>query len=87
MNTPRAILFGILALLMATTADAQQSDASGGATVASLGGQSVTVGPRLQHPTPLFFVVVSALAVEIWTRVPPPYDATANRTAADNPLP
>jgi hypothetical protein len=86
MNTARAILFGsILATLMATTAEAQQSGASGGATVTSLGGQSVTVGPRLQHPTPLFFV--GGLAAGVWTRVPPPYDATANRTAADNPLP
>ena len=85
MNTARAILFGILALLMATTADAQQSDASGGATVASLGGQSVTVGPRLQHPTPA--VRRRRPAVGIWTRVPPPYDATANRAVADNPLP
>ena len=53
----------------------KEAGASGGATVASLGGQSVTVGPRLQHPTPLFFV--GGLAVGIWTRVPPPYDATA----------
>ena len=39
----------------------------------------------LKSPTPLF--VIGGLAVGIWARVPPPYDVTANRNAAANPLP
>ena len=31
--------------------------------------------------------VMDTNEVSIWTRVPPPYDATANRSAAANPLP
>ena len=47
-------------------------------------GQSVTIGSR-QFPTLQF--VTGGLAVEIWARVPPPYDVAANRSAAENPLP
>jgi hypothetical protein len=82
MNTTRAVL---LALLVATPAAAQQSGATPAAPAAALGGQSFAVSPRTQNPTPLFFV--GDLAAGIWTRVPPPYDATANRVAAENPLP
>jgi hypothetical protein len=81
----RLVLFGILALLMATPADAQQPSAGPAATTSSFRGRSVAVGPRLQHPTPLY--VMGGLAVGIWARVPPPYDVTANRNAAENPLP
>jgi hypothetical protein len=42
-------------------------------------------GPRPQSPTPLF--VIGDLTVGIWARVPLPYDATANRNTAANPLP
>ncbi len=85
MLTLRAVLFGILGLLAATSAEAQQATAPSPATTTALSGQSVTVGPRSQNPTPLFFI--GDLGVGVWTRVPPPYDATANRSAADNPLP
>ncbi len=84
MNTVRAVLFGILAALMATTAYAQKPDAGVVATTATFLGQSVTTGPR-QFPTPQF--VIGGLAVGIWARVPPPYDVAANRSAAENPLP
>jgi hypothetical protein len=82
MNTARAV---ILALLIASPAAAQQSGAAPAAPAAALGGQSFAVSPRIQDPTPLFFF--GDLAAGIWTRVPPPYDATANRVAAANPLP
>jgi hypothetical protein len=39
---------------------------------------------QLQSSTPLF--VIGDLAAGIWPRVPPPYDVTANRNAAANPL-
>jgi hypothetical protein len=78
MNTVRAVLFGILAALTATTAYAQKPGAGPAAT-------TTTFGPRLQHPTPLF--VIGGLTVGIWARVPPPYDVTANRNVAANPLP
>ena len=86
MNTIRTAIFGILAVLLATTAHAQQPVVNSGQGVAgTFSGQSVTPGPRLQSPTPLF--VIGDLAVGIWTRVPPPYDVTANGNAAANPLP
>jgi hypothetical protein len=83
MNTVHAVFLGILTALIAATADAQMPSA--GPTTAEFGGQAATIGPRLQHPTPLF--VTGGLVVGIWTRVPPPYDVAANRNAAGNPLP
>jgi hypothetical protein len=86
MNTIRTAIFGILAVLLTTTAHAQTPVVNSGQRVAAtFSGQSVTPGPRLQSPTPLF--VIGDLAVGIWARVPPPYDVTANRNAAANPLP
>jgi hypothetical protein len=85
MTTVRAVLLGTLTLLTAATADAQKPSAGPATPAAEFGGQAATVGPRLQHPTPLF--VTGGLAVGIWTRVPPPYDVTANRNAVENPLP
>ena len=86
MNTIRTAIFGILAVLLATTAHAQKPVVNSGQGVAAtFSGQSVTPGPTLQSPTPLF--VIGDLAVGIWARVPPPYDVTANRNAAANPLP
>ena len=76
---------GILAVLSVATAQAQKPVGPPGQGVAgTFGGQSVAPGLR-QSPTPLF--AIGDLAVGIWTRVPPPYDATANRNLAANPLP
>jgi hypothetical protein len=86
MNAIRTAIFSILAVLLATKAHAKNPIVSSGQGVAgTFSGQSVTPGPRLQSPTPLF--VIGDLAVGIWARVPPPYDVTANRNAAANPLP
>jgi hypothetical protein len=85
MNTARALLLGILVLTMAAPSEAQQARPRAATLATALGGQSFAVSPRVQNPTPLFFI--GDLAAGIWTRVPPPYDATANRTAASNPLP
>jgi hypothetical protein len=86
MKTTRSAIFGILALLLATAALAQQPVVYSGQGVAgTFSSQSVTPGPRPQSPTPLF--AIGDLAVGIWARVPPPYDVTANRNAAANPLP
>ena len=86
MNTVRTGIFSILAVLLATTAYAQKPVVNSGQGVAGMfSGQSVTPGPRLQSPAPLF--AIGDLAVGIWARVPPPYDVTANRNAAANPLP
>jgi hypothetical protein len=84
MNTVRAVLFGILAILMATAAYAQEPRVGPAATTATFLGQSVTIGPR-QFPTPQF--VIGGLPVGIWARVAPPYEVAANRSAAENPLP
>ena len=85
MNTTRAAVVAILAMLLATTAFAQAPGSGAAGRTASVGGQSVEQGPRAQQPTPLF--MLGGLEVGIWTRVPPPYDAAANRSAAANPLP
>jgi hypothetical protein len=86
MNTIRTAIFGILTVLVATTAYAQTPVVNSGQRVAAtFSDQTVTPGPQLQSPTPLF--VFGNLAVGIWARVPPPYDVTANRNTAANPLP
>ena len=84
MRTLRAALFAAVAMLLATSAFAQAGPGAGG-SVATLGGRATGIGPRTPGPTPLF--MLGRVAVGIWTRVPPPYDVTANRTAAANPLP
>ena len=86
MNTKRTAIFGILTVVLATTAHAQTPVVnSGQGVVATFRDQSDTSGPQLQSPRPLF--VVGNLATGIWTRVPPPYDVMANGNAAANPLP
>jgi hypothetical protein len=85
MKTLRiAIPAVVAALLLATTAFAQAPGLAAGGRVSAFNGQSVAPGPRVQ-PTPLFSI--GGMPVGIWTRVPPSYDATANLSAAANPLP
>lgn len=86
MNTVRTAFFSILAVLLATTAHAQKPVVnSGQGIIGTFSSQSVTPGPRPQSPTPL--LAIGDLAVGIQARVAPPYDVTANRNAAANPLP
>jgi hypothetical protein len=85
MRAMRTVIFGILAVQLATTAQAQKPVVPSGPGVAgTFSGQSVAPGLR-QSPAQLS--IVGGLAVGIWARVPPPYDATANRNTAANPLP
>jgi hypothetical protein len=85
MNTTRAAIAGVVTVLLATPAFAQAPGSGAAGQIASMGGQSVAQGPRVQQPTPLF--MLGGLVVGIWTRVPLPYDAAANRNGAANPLP
>ena len=85
MNTIRAIFLSMLAVLVMTTAYAQSPATTPAAGEATLGGAAVAVRPPVAGPTPL--VTTGNLAVGIWTRVQPPYNAEANRSAAANPLP
>jgi hypothetical protein len=85
MNLMRAAVVAVLTVLLATTASAQAPGSGAAGQIASLGGQSVAPGPRVQQPTPL--VTLDGLVGSIWTRMPPPYDAAANRSAAANLLP
>jgi hypothetical protein len=84
MKALRIALPAVVAALLATTAFAQAPGLGVGDRVSAFGGQSVAPGPRVQ-PTPLF--MLGGLAVGIWTRVPPPYNVTANGNGAENPLP
>jgi hypothetical protein len=85
MNTTRSAVVAVLTMLLATTAFAQAPGSGPASPIASMGGQSVAQGQRVQQPTPL--VTLGGLVGGIWTRVPPPYDAAANRSGAANPLP
>ena len=76
MNTVRAVPFGILAILVATATYAQKPGVGPPATIADFLGQSVTIGRR-QSPTPQF--VIGGLAVEVWARVPRPYDVAGKQ--------
>jgi hypothetical protein len=85
MNTTRAAVVAVLTMLLATPTFAQAPGSGAAGQIASMGGQSFAQGPRAQQPTPLF--MLGGLEIGIWTRVPRPYDATANRSAAANPPP
>jgi hypothetical protein len=80
MKIMRSACAGVLlASFVAGAAYAQSSD-----QVSTFGNQTVGLGP-IQQMTPL--ATVGSLAIGIWTPVAPPYDAAANRSGADNPLP
>lgn len=85
MNTIRAILLSMLVTLAMPTAYAQSPQTTPGAGEATLGGRTVIVRRPVAGPMPL--LTMGNLAVGIWTRVPPPYNVEANRSAAANPLP
>jgi hypothetical protein len=85
MNTLRAIFLGVLTVLVMPTASAQSPPPTPALEEAKLGGRAVVVRPPAAGPTPL--VTTGNLTVGIWTRVGPPYDVEANRSAAANPLP
>ncbi len=84
MNAIRAIFLSMLTALAMRTAYAQSPRSTPEAGEATLGGRAVVVRPPA-GPTPL--ITMGNLAVGIWTRVPPPYNVEANRSAAANPLP
>ena len=82
MKTIRITIAGVaLAALMTSAAMAQT------AAVTTYGGNVAGNGPSLvgRQMTPL--ATFGSLAVGIWTRVPPPYDASASYNGAANPLP
>ncbi len=84
MNMIRTAIFGIVTVLSATSTHAQTPVVNSGQRVtATFSDQSVTPGPQLQSPPPLF--IIGNLAVGIWAQAQ--YDVTANRNAAGNPLP
>ena len=78
------VLLPALALLM-TMAAAQAEPQAYAPAANTFGGNAVRIAPTLpRQPTPL--VTFGNLAVGVWAPVPPPYDVTANRTLAGNPL-
>jgi hypothetical protein len=82
MKTIRTTIAGIaLTALMAGAAVAQT------AAVTTYGGNVAGNGPSVvgRQMTPL--ATIGNLAVGVWTRVPPPYDAAASYNGAANPLP
>ena len=85
MNTTCAAVIAVLTVVLATTASAQAPGSGAASQIASMRGQSIAQRLRVPQPTPL--VTLGGLVGGIWTRVPPPYDAAANRNAAANPLP
>jgi hypothetical protein len=85
MNATRAAVVAVLTVLLATTGFAQAPGSGAAGQIADMDGQSVAQNPRVQQPTRL--VTLSGLVGSVWTRVPPPYDAAANRSGAANPLP
>lgn len=80
MKTLRiALVGGLFAAILVGAAYAQvPADLSAGA-------YGVGAPLRAPHVTPL--ATIGSLSLGIWTRVPPPYDVTANQNAAANPLP
>jgi hypothetical protein len=82
MKTIRIALAGVaLAAVMVSAAMAQTT------AVTTYGGNVAHAGPSVvgRQMTPL--ATIGNTAVGIWTRVPPPYDATASYNRAANPLP
>ena len=85
MSTARAIIFGVIGMFAATAVYAQGTGQVAG-TAAGFGGQTVTVGPRQAQTQATPLLSIGNLPVGIWAPVPPPYDVTANRSGAANPL-
>jgi len=90
MYVIRAALAGALVVLLGLeggSALAQTPAPPVAGEISTLGAQTFGVGPQpgIPQATPLF--KIGGLAVGIWTRVPPPYNVAANRSAASNPLP
>jgi len=82
MKSIRIAIAGVaLAAVMGSAAMAQTS------AVTTYGGNISGAGPSSagRQMTPL--ATMGDLALGVWTRVPPPYDATANYNRAANPLP
>ncbi len=81
MNTTRATLYSIIGIIAPIAAYADAPAAS----VSTFGGQVGAMAPRAlaTQPTPLF--ATGGVAFGIWTRLPPPYNAAANRNLAADP--
>ena len=82
MKTIRIAIAGVaLAAVMHSAAMAQTT------AVTAYGGNISGTGPSLvgRQMTPL--ATVGDVALGIWTRVPPPYDAAGHYNNAANPLP
>ena len=88
MKFVRSAFAGVLlTALMTGGAYAQTAESLDRGQVAAFSDRTVGVGPQLrnQQVTPL--VTIGNLAIGIWAPVPPPYDVTANRNLAANPIP
>src|SRR5579859_3277492 len=82
MKTIRTMIAGIaFATVLAGAAVAQT------AAVTTYGGSTSGNGPSLVGRQMTLLATIGNLALGVWTRVPPPYDATASYNGAANPLP
>lgn len=79
----RALILGVLPLLMTTAAYAQPQDQRMTGTIQAPEVLPGEIGPGISQQ-PLF--TIGELPVRVWTPVSPPYDANANRTGASNPF-
>jgi hypothetical protein len=82
MKMIRIAIAGVaLAAVMGSAAMAQTAAAT------AYGGSVSGTGPSVVGPQMTPLTTIGDLAVGIWTRVPPSYDATADYNGAANPLP
>jgi hypothetical protein len=84
MNRSGALIVGVFPLLIATAAFAQTRDPQITGTVQAPEVRPGQVSPSSNQP-PLF--TIGRLPARVWAPVPPPYDVTADRNGAADPLP
>lgn len=89
MHKTGGLIVGVLTLMAAISAQAQVPQGSGTLRVPTtqppyvLPGEIVPPGDE----GPRALGTIDGLPLRVWTPVPPPYDAMADRTGAANPFP
>jgi hypothetical protein len=82
MNRTSALIAGVLPLLLGTAAFAQSQDPQISGTVRA----PETLPGELTAPPQQPPFTIGQMPVRIWAPLPPPYDVSADRTGADDPL-
>jgi hypothetical protein len=85
MSKARAVMIGVLPMLVATAAFAQSQVPPAQGTVRAPEALPAPTAPEVAPPPAIGSV--GGVPVRVWAPVPPPYDPMANRNGAADPIP